>query len=1006
MAESPDHEVLASDGPSVANAGPGTDERRVASAVREGLTTHLAGRRETADVGQVALAAATVFIFWGTVTPYWGIGWLAAFVLSAALRRRIRGNFLGSAPGSERVLAFIRWDIWLSASLWGVWALSLVGAPLKDHAFLMVIFAGLTAAGTNTMLADAPSFRGFLAILMVPLFASVAFTGVDRETLPFLVVILLFSPFMSAVRRQGSDILVSQLEAAARLKESEEEAGRGRDFLSSLLRSAPSPIAVLDGTGVVIRANPALSQITGTSVGGLEGTVFSEVMKGLGVVDGLGSFIDNVRGGVRSVTETPLTRPEADPVWVRFAGTLAEGAAEGTVILVGEDVTNQVAALRAQEAAREDAERVARAKSVFLSSMSHEIRTPMNGILGMVELLLTTDLDPGQRESAQIVRSSAESLLRVLNDILDVSRIEAGQMDIEEDDYDLPETLKNAAAVFSATAIDSGNELLVRIAPDVPRSQRGDAGRIRQVLVNLISNALRATEGGEVVVSAELATLDDGVPGVRFAVSDTGVGIPEDQQARIFEDFTRVTDPSRRTQAGTGLGLTISQHLVRLMGGEIEVTSRLGSGSTFHFVLPLVLGAETARPGRTVEDGYDLRGKKVLVVDDNDTARRIVREAMQSVGVAQVTEAPDGVSGLAVLRAETERGDPFDLVVVDHLMPGLDGLAMVGEARLELGDALPPVLILTSAPMGVEKGEADLAGVSRRLAKPVARDQLVHVMSEMLTERPRPGFSSSSGEEEAVSHMGRVLVAEDNLVNQKVAAAILTKYGYLVDVVPDGKRAVTAVASTRYDLVLMDIQMPEMDGVEATLAIRESMSADELPIVALTAHAFGEERARCFDAGMNDFLAKPFRPVELVGMVTRWALKPPVAPSYSTSAEDRMQEPSDGTPPVDIHGFRETMREVGIEEVVEVTLKVYVSESPGIMSRLHDAVTSGRSGDIRGEAHALKSSSGNIRAGRLSELLQRMEDLGHSGDTRGATELFPAVKAEFDAVMDFIGRST
>jgi len=452
-------------------------------------------------MGQSLLAVVTVVVFW-PVVPWWmGVGWLALFLASSGARAAYRRRMADQLEGEGgRLVAMVRRDVWLSTLLWGGWALLMVGAAPKELAFLLIIFAGLVAAGTSTLVGDRSAFLGFMVFLLAPLAASVVLSGWSRDHVSLMGLIALYAPFMTVVHKRAHERLSEQIRTSARLRASEEETARRRDFLNSLVTSAPTAIVVTDAEGRVITTNPALEEVMGFTRAEVLDRPLADLLVGSPDGDGFRTFFQAVRAGERRVEELPFRHRDGRQVWMRVSGTPAEGAAQGNLIFVGEDVTEQVAAQEAQEQARLEAERMARAKSAFLASMSHEIRTPLNGILGMIELLLDSDLDANQREAAEIVRSSGQGLLRILNDVLDVSKIEAGQIDLEHIDFVVSDVLKESTRAVAPQADAAGLELVVDVGPDVPRRVHGDPVRLRQILTNLLSNAVKFTREGEVVV--------------------------------------------------------------------------------------------------------------------------------------------------------------------------------------------------------------------------------------------------------------------------------------------------------------------------------------------------------------------------------------------------------------------------------------------------------------------------------------------------------------------------
>src|SRR6266566_1043460 len=536
--------------------------------------------------------------------------------------------------------------------------------------------------------------------------------------------------------------------------------------------------------------------------------------------------------------------------------------------------------------ARDLAERVARARSAFLANMSHEIRTPMNAVLGFVELVLDTELGAEQRRALELVRTSSEALLTILNDILDYSKIEAEHLELESIPFDLPKVVHATATLLAVRAREKHLELTVDVPPDVPQMVRGDPTRLRQVLMNLIGNAIKFTEQGEVDVSATVVQRDGDGAAVQFRVRDTGIGISEQQLGSIFQEFTQADASMTRRYGGTGLGLAISRRLVALMGGELAVTSDAGRGSEFSFALtfPLEAGAQA-----TARAAVSLGGRRLLVVDDNETNRRIVRDMLGAEGMA-VHEASRADAGLEALRRAARARTPYDLAILDAQMPDQDGFELATAIRADRALKETRLLILTSAGQRGDGERCRQLGIQAYLTKPIARADLVEAVGTVLA-----GTASAPGAADLVTrhsiaesrHALRVLLAEDNPVNQQVATAMLLKRGHHVDVASNGREAVDAVAREPYDVILMDIQMPEMDGFEATEMIRGLPQGRTLPIIALTAHALSGERERCLARGMSGYLAKPFKAHDLFAAVEGRGAQPVDAAAAPRRARGR-----------------------------------------------------------------------------------------------------------------------
>jgi PAS domain S-box-containing protein len=796
---------------------------------------------------------------------------------------------------------------------------------------------------------------------------------------------------------------------------------RERYLLTALLDHVPDRIYFKDTASRFVRVNRALAAhfhlaSPDDALGKTDFDFFTEE-------HAAAAFHDEqevMRTGVPVVgIEEKETWPDGHVTWAsttKLPLRDRDGRVEGS-FGISRDITERKKAQEDVRRARDVAEAANRAKSEFLANMSHEIRTPMNGILGMTELALDTDLSAEQREYLEMVKASADALLTLLNDILDFSKVEARKLHLESVDFNLRDVLGDTVRVLAVRAGEKGLELACQIRPEVPELVTGDPGRLRQVIVNLVGNAIKFTDQGEVVVTVELpeeepadeAAEGDGGPDsfvlrpssavlLHFSVRDTGAGIAPEKQALIFEAFAQADTSTTRKHGGTGLGLAISAQLVELMGGRIWVESEVGRGSTFHFTATFGIPAPLEpRPSRPVQ----LRDLRVLVVDDNATNRRILAEVLGGWQMRPALFA-DAPRALDELRRSATAGEPYPLVLLDAHMPGMDGFSLAGHIQASPELAGTTLVMLTSAGQSGDVARCQELGIHAYLMKPVKHSELIATVLAALGAPVPPGRGgrAPAGLVPPARRPLRVLLAEDNVINQKLGSRLLEKQGHSVVVVASGREAVEAVARERFDLVLMDVQMPDLDGLEATGLIRERErgTGRHLPIIAMTAHAMKGDREQCLAAGMDGYVAKPIHPRELFEALEALP-SPPVpqgeagAPAPSANGTPAGRE--GGAEAADPNGLvdeAEALSRVdGDADLLRELVELFLASCDEQLAALLRAVERNDAQALRLTSHCLKGAVATFGARAAYEAALRLEALGKEGDLSGAADAYAAL---------------
>jgi two-component system sensor histidine kinase/response regulator len=802
---------------------------------------------------------------------------------------------------------------------------------------------------------------------------------------------LLFDQFNKMLDRiQQRDVALQQAHDGLEKRVAERTA-----YLNALIENSPLAIMVFDSDQKVQLCNPAFEALFQYSrqeiIGKAITTLFAD-----GELAEVLSLSRTTSDGVPVHLVTRRQRKDRSyvDVEVHAVGLMVNGESAGS-LRIYQDISIRKRAEEELQRAKEAAEASSRAKSEFLANMSHEIRTPMNGIMGMTELVLDTELDGEQRNYLNLAKVSADSLLSLINDILDYSKIEAGKLEIDAIDFNLGDSLGDTMKTLSLRAHQKGLELAFEIQPDVPDALVGDPGRLRQIVINLVGNAIKFTEQGEVVLHVETASKTQDDIHLHFIVADTGIGIPAEKQTSIFGAFNQADGSMTRKYGGTGLGLTISSRLLELMGGRIWVESESGEGSRFHFIVRFGLQKVAART-IVPRDPMTLRDMRVLIVDDNATNRHILLRMLENWHMTP-TAVDSGAKAIVSLREGQGIGRIFPLILLDAQMPEMDGFALAEIIKRNPDWRTATVMMLSSAGQRGDATRCRELGVAAYLTKPVRQGELLDGILIALGTRPEnkitPALVTRHTLRESRNRL-HILLVEDNAVNQLVALRLLEKYGHTVGVAANGRKALEELEKESYDLILMDVQMPEMNGWEATQAIREKekLTGGHIPIVAMTAHAMKGDEERCLAAGMDAYLTKPIRTQELLAVLDDIGNRkagPPVPldmPSQKSTTDS-----------IDLEATLERLD--GDRGLFQELAQVFKEECPRIVEAMRRAIVVNDAKSLEGCAHTLKGSSASVGALAVSHAAGEIERLAHTGSVESTSVEFKILQEELERVF-------
>jgi PAS domain S-box-containing protein len=747
--------------------------------------------------------------------------------------------------------------------------------------------------------------------------------------------------------------------------------------------------ATVSESGIVLYANRRLAELLGRPLQQIMGSPLTSL-----IAESDRGALQAISGHAGGTTEADLLPSSGNNIPARVNSSTLHVDGHELLCLTFADLTQQ-------NAQKREIVEASRMKSLFVANVSHEIRTPMNGVIGIVDLLLDTELDDEQREYAEMISSSGDALLDVIEDILDFSKIEAGKLALDPTDFDLCDTIEKACGLLAGRAHDKGLELVVALDAELPDLVHGDAARLGQVISNLVSNAIKFTVEGEVVVRVSARPAEKGAVLVRVEVSDTGIGVEPEALEQLFTPFSQADGSTTRKYGGTGLGLAISRQLIELMGGEIAAESEPGRGSSFSFELSMVRAERSDRLPRSV---HELAGLRVLIVDDNATNRKVLERKLRSwqVSCGVSDNAPNA---LELLESASSAGTPYALALLDLDMPNVDGYELARAIRAQ--PALSGIrLVLLASSGGPSDGSAE-AALDGRLTKPVRQSRLYEEVRAVIAgnDRAAPLVARSVSVDAGAPRSGSpaaVLVVEDTPVNQVVAARMLEKCGFHVQVAENGRLALEALSERDFVAVLMDCQMAELDGYATTREVRRrERDGQHIPIIAMTANAMRGERERCLAAGMDDYLTKPLRNQALKDAVNRWAPEPPVgswdshralATTGTRGSDDGGSELLDEPVIADLENLH--------DEVLANLISLYVDQAAGYIAELSGAVGRGEPLTVAQTAHKLKGSSSTLGAAHVSRVASELEAAAKTGDLSAANELLDRLRSGLDETTE------